>query len=843
MTNPALTADRILEVTYDLASVQAANPKAEDFTGFNNADYPVGLVLSQTGAVEECASLLYLYPRQVENYGITRDDLKSFMPKSESRNDARETLTAARATHSNKLGWAQTETGAVFQGVRLSQDVIKALKAAGAVRVSTGYAVEAKHIAAVTKVLGSQILNVTGLDTMIALTPQVTPEAMKVKAAIFFTVNGLSLCWTYSKTLPEFNQIKDVVKGFGPRYDGNGGWAFRNQQTLVACAVTLLDTDFSAVVDTTGLNKLTALATPATLELRDEIAAGAVVLHGTVTGANVELTIRKYDETFVAACKPVKVRYNPENNGWTVPVAALVNVVATLSAFPRFDFSKIEHLLPSAEAVKAERIFAATPTVTPTGVKMFPHQTEDVAFLVKPTPAAKNASKLLANDMGTGKTLSSLVAANYGFPTGRFLIVVPAVVKGNWRREIQKYIGADEKIQIVTGKSDVLDATARWTIINYDIISYYAEALMASKYDVAILDEAHSIKTYSSQRTKALIETWNAETKVMEPGILTAIPNVWTMSGTPVLNRMKELFTITRAIGHALGRSKNKFEEKYCGGHYEQVSRTRSVWVANGATNISDLTAKMAPVYRKVMKVDVLKDLPGKMRQEVEVELTAAEAKAYSTLANNLARAIEEAKMNREEGEESNGEVLRAITMLKMATAKIKIAHTITKVEEILEAGEKAVVFTEYTEVLQTIFKHFGTKAVFIDGSVTGTKRDAAVEAFQTNPEITVLVGNVKAAGVGITLTASSMVVFNDRPWTPALVEQAEDRTNRIGQTKPVTCYHMTAYGTYDEALMVALEGKQAVISSWEALADKDAEVARGEVSAFKAYLEARKNK
>lgn len=839
MTN---SVERILAVTDMMASVQAASPGEKDATGFSNADFPLGMVLSVTGDVEKSAALLWLYTGQAEGHGILKADLLEHLPEDfdGSRASARTILNDARTNLEGKLGFVATESGVIFNGVRLGLETTRSLKRLGATRTSTGWLLANSRVQEATRVLGATILHAEALESIIESCPQMViptgslPE--KQKNGITFTVSENTVSWTYSSANPLFGQIKDIVKSIGARYNGAGGWEMK-PENLSVLALTMLDLNLDKV-DTSALEPFVT-SDPEIQALKEEIATNSLRVKLTKVGENkVKLSIRKYQENFISVCRNAQGRYDGAG-GWVVDQTSIPAIAASLATNPQFDTSALDAFLPS-EADLEHRLASdsAIPTKTPTGFSLFPHQVDDVAFLIKPAADAKGCSKLLGNDMGTGKTLSSLVAANFKCPTGRFLVVVPAVAKLNWAKEIKKWIGAEEKIQVVVGRSATLDPAARWTIINYDIISYYKDALMSAKFDIAILDECHQIKTYSTQRAAALIPTFNRTTQTMDKAILSNIPNVWTMTGTFIMNRMKELFTTLRAVDHRLGRSKRQFEERYCGGESRYVGHGRTVWMANGASNLPELASKLAPIYRKVMKVDVLKDLPNKMRDDFQVEVSNKDLMEI----RRLERAIELALEGADEEDEAPC-ILPYITEMKIATARMKVEATLAEADAVVDAGNKVIIFTEYTDVLQSILEHFGEKAVYIDGSITGAKREASVEAFQDNPEIRVLVGNIKACGVAITLTAASHVIFNDKPWNPALAAQAEDRAYRIGQTKSVNIIYMTAPGTYDEQLSAKLLEKSTLVTNWESMTEAEVQALnpRSEMEEIITYIRSKR--
>lgn len=811
------SATNILAVTESMASVQAAAPDQEDFIGFNNADFPLGLVLSLTGDVERCAALLWLYPRQVEGHGITRDDLLPHLPDSfdGSRSAARALLNDSRELLQGHLGFVATDSGVVFNGVRLAVDTTKALKSLGAVRTSTGYLLANSKLAVAKRLLGASIINADSLDALIEANPQEAEAQVVTQSLVTLSVEGNTVYWTYLPRNPLFGQVKEIVKGIGAKYNGVSGWDMKPANISVL-ALTLMDLNLEGV----NADALAPFISedPSILALKEEIATDSIRVKVTPVGdTHLKLNIRKYHQSLIDSCKEASGRYDGEG-GWTVHKESIPSIFACLSQVSQFDLSELDAFLPSEEDLKKATIAPLQiPTHTPTGFPLFPHQIDDVAFLIRRATDAKGYSKLLANDMGTGKTLVSIVAANFMFSDGRFLVVVPAVAKLNWAKEIRKWVGAGEAIQVVSGRTSKLDKDARWIIINYDIISFYKDAIAELKFDIAILDEIHNIKNISAQRSKALIPTFNIKAQVMEPGILSNIPTVWAMTGTFIMNRMKELFTTLRAVEHRLGRSKRKFEERYCEGHDAYVGKGRTVWMANGATNLGELATKVAPVYRKVLKVDVIKDLPLKLRDDFQVEVSKADLMEIRHLEMALQEALESYR-----DEEEGPTILPFITKMKMATAKMKVQATIEQAEAVLETGNKVIIFTEYTGVLKSFTEHFGTKAVYIDGSITGAKREEAVERFQTDPEILVLVGNIKACGVAITLTAANHVIFNDKPWNFAMAAQAEDRAFRIGQTKNVTIIYMTAPGTYDEQLSQKLLEKSTLVTNWETMTDAE---------------------
>ena len=790
---------QILSVTESLSCAQASDPIAKDEIGFNNADYPLGFVLAASGDVMYAATLLKMYPRQVSQRGISSEKLDTYI-QEQNRVELRKTLSEARQKLEGQVAWAKlSEDKIICNGVRLSLDTVRKLRKLGATRTNFGWELDAK-------ILGKSgekgILSQDELDEALSkIQPRKDPSFRYV-----INVTDTHINWNYGGD-SLFTEIKELVKPMASGFESGLGWKVTpNQKVMVAIA--FLDQAPEAV-DYSALTPFyTENPDPRIKDLMDEIRSNSLkVKVAKREGSDVTLCIRKYDATFVETCKVFGTYVGEPSKGWKVPVSAIPSIVSTLLGYPRFDVSNLDEFLDFDKFQEESEIEV---TETPTGLKLFPHQIDDLKFLLQDWSLKGVKGGLLANSMGLGKTISSMMAAHMKYPMGRKLVVVPAVAKLNWEREIKRFLGEDQTVQVVNGRSDVINDST-WVIINYDIIASYKDVLIEANFSVVILDEFHMVKDLKANRAKALIKNWDKKTSKFIPGVCDNIPFVIPMSGTPMLNRPKELFTLFRAIDHTISRSKSKFEIKFCGAELQQVSRSgRMVWNNNGSSNQAELIRLTAPLFRQVQKEDVL-NLPPKIISSIPIELTKAQMGVFNRLfeSMDLARAFDDE-------DNPTGEILQHIGLLQHETARVKVAASIELAETIVEAGEKVIIFTMFTDVLNEIKDHFGEKAVYIDGSVTGPKRQAAQDAFQTDPSIQVLVANIKAAGVAITLTAATACLHNDRPWTPGLVHQATDRCYRIGQTKTVNVYYMTANGTFDEELVAALSGKSALIKGWE---------------------------
>ena len=280
-------------------------------------------------------------------------------------------------------------------------------------------------------------------------------------------------------------------------------------------------------------------------------------------------------------------------------------------------------------------------------------------------------------------------------------------------------------------------------------------------------------------------------------GIASGKEYVILLSGTPVINKPKDLVSQL----HIMGRlpdfgGYNGFVTRYCGG-------------ANGASNLRELNYRLNKVcFFQREKHDVLKDLPAKVRQTVICEIN--NRKEYIDAEADLIKYLKEYKQASDEKIQKSmrGEVMVRINVLRQISARGKVAEVVEFVNDMLEQEEKVILFVNLHEVGNELRKHF-PKAVAVTGLDSREQRQAAVDRFQSDPTCTLIICSIKAAGVGLTLTASSNVAFVEFPWTFADCEQCEDRAHRIGQLDSVTAYYFLGRNTIDEKIYKIIQTKK----------------------------------
>ena len=464
----------------------------------------------------------------------------------------------------------------------------------------------------------------------------------------------------------------------------------------------------------------------------------------------------------------------------------------TMSATPPSD---------DALAEAARQIAAAYPG-------LFAHQRAGIAFLLSRRRA------ILADDMGLGKTRQAIVALREAAPNGPYLVVCPAAVKLNWRREI-RLVEADANVQVVDGKA-AWDDGNRWTVVNYDLLGKVEGKLLATTWGGIVIDEAHYIKN-DSQRTRRVLRLLGVGTgraPAAEPEA------AYLLTGTPMSSRPRDLFNLLKAVRHPLATSFYSYATQYCAAYDNGYGLD-----TNGASNLEELAEIVTGVLLRRTKDEAL-DLPPKLRTWQPVEIASKsvgslEARALDYLAEHPARAGK-----------TWATFLGMLNKARHAVAVAKAPATVEAIRERLEAGEKVVAFTSYTAVVDALLAEFGPAAVSITGDDSATRRQAAADAVQGDPSVRLLVGNLQAAGVGLNLTAATHVIFNDLDWVPGNHWQAEDRIYRIGQTRPAFVTYLFAAGTLDDFVAALLESKARAIGVMETEAARSASLVEEVVEA-----------
>jgi SWI/SNF-related matrix-associated actin-dependent regulator 1 of chromatin subfamily A len=414
--------------------------------------------------------------------------------------------------------------------------------------------------------------------------------------------------------------------------------------------------------------------------------------------------------------------------------------------------------------------------------------------------------------MGLGKTaqaIATIVAAK-AFPA---LIICPSSLKLNWQKEWQIVAGMRSMVLTDRVKSTWMQyhrvGMVQVFIVNYESLKkYFVESIDKDQdeplrlnhikfkesiniFKSVTIDELHRCKEGKTQQAKFVM------------GITKGKEWIQGLTGTPLVNKPKDLISQLHIINRLQDMGGYKyFMQRYCGGN------------GTGATNLKELHYKLATTcYFKRNKKEVLKELPDKMRKVILCDISTR--KEYNAAMDDLANYLRDFrdKSDPEIQKSLRGEIMVRIGICKDISARGKLTEVQEYIDEILEAGEKVVLFIHQKKIAEALL-HKYPKAVTVRGDDSIEQRQANVQAFQNNPRVQLIICNIKAGGVGITLTASSRVAFVELPWHPADCDQCEDRCHRIGQHDSVEATYFLGHNTIDEDIYKLIEEKRTMANT-----------------------------
>lgn len=503
-----------------------------------------------------------------------------------------------------------------------------------------------------------------------------------------------------------------------------------------------------------------------------------------------------YDSTgrFQRDAKTIKgYEFNGDDKSWRYPINKIEEVLAK---FPKEDGyyydPNIEGAIALNRAQKAEeaarleaevleksnniiKLTQAADLDAPlsNGWYLRDYQKRGVEWLLAHCRGGIHSGGVLADHMGLGKTLTTLVAAKVMQRTHDcpVFVIAPVSLLDNWRREAEI---AEVRIECFS-----------WAKM--------PKALESQKY-LLIADEAHYAQNERSQRTQKFLDLAH------NPNCLAT----WMLTGTPVKNgRPINLYPLLLAASHPLVENRLDYQLRYCNAHHKSIGRGRTAWDVTGAAHLDELAKKTEDVILRRTKQECLTELPAKTRLFKNAELEPGKAKSYDEEIQVLIKDFRERAKRKEV--DPDAEALVTLNYLRKVGSKFKVDAAVGLAEELLEQGQQVVLFTEFLESANALYAALGGE--ILTGESKPEERQGMVDRFQSG-ESKVFVGTIKAGGVGLTLTAGSHVILVDRPWTPGDCEQAEDRCHRFGQTNAVFATWLQL-GYIDSAIDTLLQSKQ----------------------------------
>lgn len=467
--------------------------------------------------------------------------------------------------------------------------------------------------------------------------------------------------------------------------------------------------------------------------------------------------------------------YKPESRIWEAP--ALPSNIEFLK-INGFNFLKELNLMEKDDSWKDIKIDENKID------KLFPYQKEGVKFL-----EYNNGIGIIGDEMGLGKSAQSISYFKINSILRPVLVVCPASVKLNWQREIKLW--GEENSYIIYGETPSYLPKVPWYIINYDILDSWKNILIEKEFQGVIIDEVQMISNPSAKRTKAI--------QFIKKNLSSV--RFIALSGTPIRNRPSEFFSILNLIDSKEFSNRWKYLHRYCNPKHNGFG-----WTFNGASNLEELNGRIQKYMLRRLKEEVLKELPPKRKIFVPMELDPIELSQYKDSSKEFMSWVKEHI-------KSGIKVQDQIEKLKQQAYITKRNSVVQWIKDFLETEDKLIVFAYHRKVIDDLYEKFSKIAVKVDGTITGDKRQEAIDSFQNKDKIKLFIGQITAAGIGINLTASSSVAFIEFPWTSADIEQAIDRVHRIGQKADiVSAYFLVAEGTVEEDIMDLLQGKYKVV-------------------------------
>ena len=467
-------------------------------------------------------------------------------------------------------------------------------------------------------------------------------------------------------------------------------------------------------------------------------------------------------------------------------------------------------------------------------------QKEGIKFLLA------NRKCILADSMGCGKTIQSIIAA-MASNSKKILIITTASLKTNWKRELTIY--NDEKdIQILQGSKDEI-CDKKYVIANYDILINYYEVptetvyeteyvynengkrevirkpvmvkskdgqlvekqkkstrkdvieeclknspLFLNKFDCVIIDEAQKLSNNSSNRYK-----------VIDDFLKRAKPNyVFLLTGTPLTNKPINLYYILKLIDAPITRDYRYFIKRYCDAKTFRLKTGKEVTTINGASNLEELREKIKHLYIRRLLTEMT-DMVDKNIITKTYDLTESQRVEYERLWQEYLDAqIEQGN----EDSEQYRQLVEGI-LVRQYLAKQMVDNTIKLVDNMLEEGGKVIIVCTFAEEIAMFKNYYKKKCVVYDGKMTAKAKDKAEQAFNNDKNIRVFIGQILAAGVGLNLVVANKMVFNSYSWVAADNAQIEDRIYRLTQKNDVTCVYQLFNDSISKHMYDTVVGKK----------------------------------
>jgi SWI/SNF-related matrix-associated actin-dependent regulator of chromatin subfamily A-like protein 1 len=460
----------------------------------------------------------------------------------------------------------------------------------------------------------------------------------------------------------------------------------------------------------------------------------------------------------------------------------------------------------------------------PPRLTLQPHQRDGIRFAVNRLQT--NRAAMFADVMGLGKTVEAIGTANVMQPR-RILVVCPASVLYTWRREIWKWqtLGLPAFL-IQAGRDITINHSLMgwgvngWYIINYDILRDYSEIKGNGPWDLLIIDESHKLKNPEAIRTQQVFGNDTVAPIPTKKALL--------LTGTPIINYVQDLYTQVHYLDPVVWPSFEQFVADHYVPGYKIISPSQ---IVGEPRNLELLRQHLAPVM--IRRPKSVLELPLKTRERVEVDVEDSgfrsflheEGKSLTLLHLRLMKLLDEPATK-----ERRAEIRELQETINGKVSNVRHEVGIHKLPDVIEylrgCTGKTLVFAHHHDVIERLVEALRDRGVsWFTGASSLNARDSAAMRFQTDPSCQFFIGNIEAAGQGITLTAARHVVFAEPDWRGTYMEQAEDRAHRIGQEHPVLVTYLLLdrrRWSTDSWMTTKTQNKQSVIDAVLGSADEE---------------------
>lgn len=585
------------------------------------------------------------------------------------------------------------------------------------------------------------------------------------------------------------------------------------------------------------------------------------------------MQIQFRDDRFVAVCtfderlifKDAGWSFDRSSKQWVTTDAAKAYPFESLAddiAFNALQKAKGSSLVDLMASYATD---AAIDIPAPPGLFYDPHQKAAIRY------ASTRSNTLCADQPGLGKTMVAVGLSNYKPEIRQVLIVCPAHLTVNWKREWQKWDVKGLSVGTVRGpaisertgkplKSKTVKEYPNTDVVicQYNLVPEFSEAIRSFTWDLVIFDESHYMCNPSAIRTRFALGAPKQRKKIIVDGkkkflTLPGIDPIVTttrlfLTGTPILSKPVELWPTIKALdADDLGSDWFKFVMRYCNGFYMKMGK-KKILDSTGNSNLQELQVKLRSKFMiRRDKTTVMADLPPKRRQLLELpregldKMVDEEIAAMEAIRDAMDDFLGDRKIKLKEASKDYWDkfvdtlqakfgnwadpdyilqfrhlsppmqiAFEKLSASRKSLALAKVPMIISHLKTYVDASEKVVCFVRHTALAEALKEAFAN-CCFITGKVASDRRQEVVDRFQNDPTANPMIANMTAAGTGYTMTAAYIAVFAELDWVPSLIEQCEDRLWRRGQKNAVLCQHLVVEGSLDAHMVEVLMEKQQI--------------------------------